>query len=62
MIKVHIKLLDKLFDNRYMCALVIVNPEDTRIKELSKGTWNGFKGWIPLGGHIFPNSTEGFKA
>lgn len=45
-----------------MWALVIVNPEETKIKEFNKGTCIGFRGTTPLGGHIHPISKEGFNA
>lgn len=44
-----------------MWALVIVTPEETKIKELRRGTWKGLIAWIPLGGQIPPNSIAGLK-
>lgn len=42
-------------------AHVTVAPELNKIAVLNNGTENGFKGSIPLGGHIIPISTEGDK-
>ena len=41
---------------------MIVAPDNSKIKVLAKGTSQGLKGWIPLGGHIAPSSTVGAKA
>ena len=40
-------------------AHVTVAPEDRRIVVLSKGIWNGLKGWIPKGGQYIPTSIVG---
>lgn len=40
---------------------VTVAPELNKIAVFNNGTENGFKGSIPTGGHITPNSTEGDK-
>ena len=37
-------------------------PEDNRMIVFNKGTSQGFRGSIPLGGHIELNSTVGAKA
>lgn len=42
-------------------AHVTVAPELNKIAVFRRGTENGFKGSIPIGGHITPISTEGDK-
>jgi hypothetical protein len=43
------------------CAQVSVEPEDSKIIVLSKGTSKGLRETIPLGGHIAPSSTVGLR-
>lgn len=59
---VHIIAFLLLLFIKNICALVIVNPEETKIKEFNKGTCIGLRGTTPLGGHIHPISKEGFNA
>lgn len=40
-------------------AHVTVTPDDKRTAVFSKGTANGFRGVIPVGGHIHPSSGVG---
>jgi len=47
--------------NRAWCPYVIVAPEDSNNKVLSKGIAKGFKGSIPNGGHWPPISIAGDK-
>lgn len=51
-INVQILALLKLEDIKYMWALVIVKPEDTKINELRRGTLKGLSGSIPFGGQV----------
>jgi hypothetical protein len=43
------------------CEYVIVAPEQSKINVFSRGTSNGLKTSIPLGGHTLPISTAGVK-
>jgi len=38
---------------------VIVTPEDKRTAVFKRGTKKGFRGLIPVGGHVTSISTEG---
>jgi hypothetical protein len=43
------------------CAQVTVHPENSKISVFKKGISQGFKTFIPLGGHMEPISIEGDK-
>lgn len=43
------------------CAQVTVTPEAKSTAVFSSGTEKGFRGWIPVGGQLQPNSGVGAK-
>lgn len=45
-----------------MCARVIVSPDKRRRDVFRRGTANGFRGSIPIGGHVQPVSGVGARA
>jgi hypothetical protein len=48
-----------LFSIKLWWAQVTVTPEDNKIAVFSKGTWNGLKVKIFIGGQFFPSSIVG---
>lgn len=48
-----------LFSSRLWCAHVTVTPEASRMAVFRRGTCRGLNGWIPVGGHVDPNSIVG---
>jgi hypothetical protein len=51
--------LFQLAANKARCAHVILTPDDKRIKVFKKGSSNGFKTSISLGGQTHPIAIEG---
>jgi hypothetical protein len=52
-------VLDRLFSNSLWWAHVTVTPEASSTAVFSKGTLNGFRGVIPIGGQQQPSSGVG---
>lgn len=49
----------RFISRRLWCAHVTVTPDAKRTAVFSRGTLNGFKGLIPVGGHAQPSSGVG---
>jgi len=50
---------DRLDSRRLWCDHVTVTPDAKSTAVFKRGTLNGFRGWIPIGGQQHPNSGVG---